>query len=104
VSFSIEVDEQVAKRLREIPVELVGSIVEQVDRLGENPRLGVRISSGVLEGRMLYAFVVEANPRVFRFAVLYLLTCDEQSLYITELGMLRGDGKTLHLAENWPPP
>jgi hypothetical protein len=72
-------------------------IVEQIDRLGETPSLGVRISEGPLKGRMLYSFVVEHEPRVYRMGVLYLFTQDETSLYITDVGIVEGDGEDLHL-------
>lgn len=83
---------------------MAATVVEQIDRLGENPRLGVRIANGPLEGRMLYAFVVESDPRVYRLGVLYLFMDNEVSIFISELGILRSDGSRLHLAEFWPPP
>jgi hypothetical protein len=53
---------------------------------------------------MLYAFVVESDPRVYRLGVLYLFMDNEVSIFISELGILRSDGSRLHLAEFWPPP
>lgn len=103
MSYSIEISARVAGHLRRVPRALRQSLVEHVDRLGSNPRLGTRIWDGPLSGRMLYPFVVDHGPRTFRLAVMYVFSDDEQRIVITAIGMLIGDGDELDFATDWPP-
>ena len=102
MSYSIQVEERAAERLRAASPRVKALIVEQIDRLGENVGLGVRIGQGPLKGRMLYSFVIEPNPRVLRVGVLYLFEQDEQTISITDVGILVGNDLRPRLSEGWP--
>lgn len=95
MSYSIELAERAAAKLRRFKPDVFPEVVEQLDRLGKRPRLGTRIPNGPLEGRMAYTFRVARPPGAWTFTVLYLFTPDETKLYVTDFGILRGAPPTL---------
>ena len=92
MSYSVRVAAGVKRKILAFRVRDAGSeIYSALERLGEDPRLGVQIKDGPLEGRMSYTFRVLRPPGVFRFTVIYLFHADEEHLDVVAFGVLVGD-------------
>jgi hypothetical protein len=66
-------------------------VAAELRRLGEDPRLGRPVLYGPLEGVMCFQFRVQRLPGVWRFTVLREFAPNEEDIWITAFGFLRGD-------------
>ncbi len=92
MSCSIEISRSAAEKLkglvpREVWPAVEPEIVDRLDRLGANPRLGVRLGTewGPLEGRLVYPFRVTRPPLSWRFTVVFQFSEDEERIVITDV-------------------
>lgn len=91
MSYRIELSETAASKIRKFRPDILPDAMEEIERLGANPRLGTRIPEGPLAGRMAYTFRVFRAPLVLKLTVLYQFTEDEKRIFITDFGLLEGD-------------
>lgn len=88
MSYEIRIAERVANTIRRLKPRIALEVVDGIDRAGRDTHKHVRLETGPGAGRPCYWFKVTIPPLVLNVACVFLYAQDEESLYVTAIGMV----------------
>lgn len=91
MSYRVKIAEPARLAIEAFRPAIAREVGEQLRRLGDDPRLGRPVMYGPLERTMCFQFRVERLPGTWRFTVLWEFDPNEEEIWITAFGFLRGD-------------